>query len=147
MDADFTAALQFNEFYRNTQEESNVLFRDLDLARSKTELLGSRLQEWNLLKENVRISVYRKMYEDLDQFLKMERVLVAYTDIDGLMQTHSIKSHSSALATFIDSSKLILKAILLHNGNTLPSIPLGHSVHNKESHENMKILIDRKSVV
>ena len=51
MDADFTADLQFNEFHRNTHEELNDLFRDLDLAKSKAELLGSRMQQWNLLKE------------------------------------------------------------------------------------------------
>jgi GAF domain-containing protein len=90
MDADFTADIQFNEFHRNTQDELNDLFRDLDLAKSKVELLGSRLQQWNLLKENVRISVYCKRHEDLVQFFKMERGLVACTDIDGLMQTLSI---------------------------------------------------------
>ena len=61
MDADFTVDFQFNEFHRITQEELNDLVRDIDLAKSKAELLGSRLQQWNLLKENVRISVYRKM--------------------------------------------------------------------------------------
>jgi hypothetical protein len=89
-DADFTADLQFNEFHRITQEESNDLVRDLDLPRSKAELSGSRLQQWNLLKENVRISVYRKRHEDLVQIFKMERGLVACTDIDGLMQTLNI---------------------------------------------------------
>jgi hypothetical protein len=39
-------------------------------------------------------------------------------------------------------SKLSLKAVLLHNGNALPSIPIGHSVHNKESYKNMKILME-----
>jgi hypothetical protein len=43
MDADFTADLQFNEFNRNTQEELNDLVRNLNLAKSKGELLGSRL--------------------------------------------------------------------------------------------------------
>ena len=59
-DADFTAEFQCNEFHRITQEGLNDLIRDLDLPKSKAELLGSRLQQWNLLKENVRISVYRK---------------------------------------------------------------------------------------
>ena len=89
-DADFTADLQFNELHQITQEELNDLIRDFDLPKSKAELLGSRLQQWNLLKENVRISVYCKRYEDLVQFFKMERGLVACTDIDGLMQTPSI---------------------------------------------------------
>ena len=43
---------------------------------------------------------------------------------------------------FTDSSNLSLKAILLHNGNTLPSVPVGHWVHNKESYENVNILMD-----
>jgi len=90
MDADFTADLQFNELHRNTQEELNDLLRDLDLPKSKVELLGSKLQQWNLLKENVGISVYRKRHEDLVNFFKMERGLVACIDIDGLMQTLSI---------------------------------------------------------
>jgi len=44
-DADFTADLQFNEFHRITQEELNELIGDLDLPKSKAELLGSRLQQ------------------------------------------------------------------------------------------------------
>jgi len=43
---------------------------------------------------------YRKRHENLVQFFKMERDLVACTDIGGLMQTLSIKSQSSGLATF-----------------------------------------------
>jgi hypothetical protein len=142
MDADFTGDLQFNEFHRITLEELNDLVRDLDLPKSKAELLGSRLQQWNLLKENVRISVCHKRHEDLVQFFKMERVLVACTDIDGLMQTLDINHNPLDWRLFIDSSKLSLTAVLLHNGNNLPSIPVGHSVHNKESYENMKILTE-----
>jgi len=89
-DADFTAGLQLNEFHQITQEELNDLIRDLDLLKSKAKLLGSRLQQWNLLKENVRISVYRKRHEDLVQVFKKERGLVICTDIDGLMQTLNI---------------------------------------------------------
>ena len=42
---------------------------------------------------------------------------------------------------FIDSSKTSLKAVLLHNGNVLPSIPVGHAVHLKETYDNMKQLL------
>jgi hypothetical protein len=72
----------------------------------------------------------------------MEMGLVACTDIDGLMQTLSINHNPLDWQLFIDSCKLSLKAVLLHNGNTLPSIPIGHSVHNKESYVNMKILME-----
>ena len=82
---------------------------------------------WKLLKENVRISVSRKRHEDLVHFFKMERCLVVSTDIDGVMQTLKINHNALDWRLFIDSSKLSLKAVLLHNGNTLPSVPVGHS--------------------
>jgi len=58
------------------------------------------------------------------------------------MQTLNIKHNPLDWWLFIDLSKFSLKAVLLHNGNTLPSIPVGHSVHNNESYENMKILME-----
>ena len=88
------------------------------------------------------ISVYHKRHEDLVHFFKMERGLVACTDIDGLMQTFNINHSPLDWRLFIDSSKLSLKTVLLHNGNNLPSVPVGHSVHNKESYEKVNILMD-----
>lgn len=44
---------------------------------------------------------------------------------------------------FIDSSKTSLKAVLLHNGNTHASILVGHSVHMKESFENLAIVLNK----
>ena len=72
----------------------------------------------------------------------MERDLVACTDIDGLMQTLSINHNPLYWRLFLDSSKFSLKAVPLNNGNTLPSAPVGHSVHNNVSYENMKIQIE-----
>jgi hypothetical protein len=69
----------------------------------------------------------------LVEFFKIESGLVACNDTDGLMKTLSINHNPLDWRLFIDSSKLSLKAVLLHNGNTLPSIPIGHSVYNKES--------------
>jgi len=70
----------------------------------------------------------------------MERGLIACTDTDGLMQTLNINHNPLDWRLFVDSSQLSLKAVLLHNGNTLHSIPFGHSMH--ESYENMKILME-----
>jgi hypothetical protein len=44
---------------------------------------------------------------------------------------------------FIDSSKASLKAVLLHNGNKYPSVPLAHAVNMKESNENVKLLLEK----
>jgi len=81
------------------------------------------------------------MHEDVVQFFKMERGLVLFTDIDGLMQILNINHNPLDWRLFIDASQCSLKTVLLQNGNTLPSIRIGHSVQNKESYENLKIPI------
>ena len=40
-----------------------------------------------------------------------------------------------------DSSKLRLKAVLLNNGNSLSSIPVGYAVNMKKTYENMKLVL------
>jgi len=42
---------------------------------------------------------------------------------------------------FIESSKVSLKAVLLNNGNVLPSIPVAHTFGIKESDNSMKQLL------
>ena len=59
-EADFTACLQCNDSNRITQEVLNDLLRDLDLPKNKAELLDLIVQQWNFLKENVRISVHHR---------------------------------------------------------------------------------------
>jgi hypothetical protein len=44
---------------------------------------------------------------------------------------------------FIDSSKNNLKAVLLHNGNKSPSVPLAHAANMKECYENMELLFEK----
>ena len=43
---------------------------------------------------------------------------------------------------FIDCSKRSLKAVLLHNGNSSASMPITHSVHLKETYENLRIVLE-----
>ena len=64
------------------------------------------------------------------------------TDIQGLFQEIGIVYSPSDWRLFIDSSKQSLKAILLHNGNVHPSIPIAHSVQMKEDRESVKILLE-----
>jgi len=44
---------------------------------------------------------------------------------------------------FIDSSKVSLKVVLLHNGNRFPSVPLAHAANTKESYESTKLLLGK----
>ena len=64
------------------------------------------------------------------------------TDIQGLFQKIGIAYSASDWRLFIDSSKPSLKAVLLHNGNVYPSIPIAHSVQMKENCKSAKILLE-----
>lgn len=75
------------------------------------------------------------------QFFKMDGILAFCTDINGLMSTLNISYKPYEWRLFIDSSKTSLKAVLLYNGNTLPSIPIGHAKRIKESYENIQHLL------
>lgn len=68
--------------------------------------------------------------------------LVICIEIDGLMSALNISHKSEEWRVFIDSSQLSLKAVFLHNGNMLPSIPVGHAVHMKETYDDMKLRLD-----
>mgnify|MGYP003623728426 FL=1 len=72
----------------------------------------------------------------------MHENLVFCNDVDGLMVAMGMKHVPDEWRLFIDSSKLSLKVVLLHNGNKLPSIPIGHAVHMKETYDNIKVLIN-----
>jgi len=67
--------------------------------------------------------------------------LIYCTDVNGIMQELGYTHRSEEWRLFIDSSKLSLKAVLLHNVNMLPSIPIGYAAHTTETYENMKHLL------
>src|ERR1043165_5406791 len=118
-DPDFIPDIPSADIHRITQNELSDLIRDLDLSKNKAEILASRLQQWNLLQENVKISVYRDRYKDLTQFFAMKSDLVFCHEINGLMNSLNNEYKPEEWRIFIDASKLSLKAVLLHNGNEL----------------------------
>ena len=72
----------------------------------------------------------------------MQDSLCYCSDIDSLMNELGIQHIPNEWRLFIDSSKSSLQTELLHNGNDYPSVPIGHSVHMRESFENMAFLLD-----
>jgi len=54
-----------NDPHLISQRELNDLVRDLNLSKQQSELLASRLQQWNLVHSIVRISTFRKRNADL----------------------------------------------------------------------------------
>ena len=59
-DIEFTySGTSGNEPHWITQEDLNDLARDLYLSKQQSELLASRLKQWNLVQEAVRITSFR----------------------------------------------------------------------------------------
>lgn len=123
------------------QEELNDLVRDLSLSKQQAELLGSRLQQWNLLTDDTTISHFRNRNVNLSTFFQMQGQACVCTDIDNLMLELGYPHNPQEWRLFIDSSKLSLKAVLLHIGNTQPSVPLFHAVGMKETYQSMATLL------
>ena len=74
-----------------TQDELDDLVRDLELSKSKAELLGSRYKQWHLLKKSFRISLFRSRHQHLVPFFRKEYDLVFWYDVHGLRNALRIK--------------------------------------------------------
>ena len=130
---------------RFNQQDLNDLIRDLSLPKDKAELLASRLKERNMLKDDVRVCHFRIRNHNLKTYFVVDGPMVYCHDINGLFRELRQEHIPSDWRLFIDSSQRSLKAVLLHNGNSKPSIPIAHSVHLKETYDNMKLLLDTLS--
>lgn len=125
-----------------TQSELNDLMRDLDLSKEKSEILASRLQERHMLSSGVKVTYYRDRHKRFSKyFSKTDNVCYCH-DIIGLFKEFNELYDPIEWRLFVDSSKLSLKAVLLHQGNSKPSIPLAHAVNLKESYESMALLLN-----
>lgn len=132
-----------NEPHLLTQGDLNDLVRDLHLSKNQAELLGSRLKGWNLLDRGTKVCYFRNRQEDFKNFFSQEGDFVYCNDILSVMDTLGHSHNPEEWRLFIDSSKASLKAVLLHNGNKFPSVPLAHAINMKETYENMKIILDK----
>ncbi|XP_052834269.1 uncharacterized protein LOC128251480 [Octopus bimaculoides] len=141
VDADFTIENE-DVPQKFSQGELNDLVRDLSLSKDKAELLASCLHEKSLLNKDVCITHFRKRNRDLTSCFSVDGPLSFSNNTDELFHCLFQEHVPAESRLFIASSKRSLKAVLLHNGNKKPSIPIGHSVHMKECYENMQVLLN-----
>lgn len=132
-----SAPLTFN------QSELNDLVRDLGLSKDNSLILGSRLQEKNLLFPDTTFSWYKQREVEFLPFFSEKESLTYCNNVPDLLNKLGLENYTAKMwRLFMDSSKCSLKAVLLHNGNKYASIPLAHSVHLKEIYENLKTLLE-----
>ncbi|GBM77926.1 hypothetical protein AVEN_89589-1 [Araneus ventricosus] len=142
-DEEYPADLVHRQPHLVIQSESNYLVRDLELPKSESQFLGSRLQQWNLLKKGVKISSYRTRQSTLKLLLSEDEGLVFCPNSNELMIELKIPCDPHKWRLFIDSSKTSLKVVLLANGNDLPLVPVAYSVDMKETYENIYRILDK----
>ncbi|GBM19979.1 hypothetical protein AVEN_77904-1 [Araneus ventricosus] len=108
-DEEYPADLVHRQPHLVTQPELNYLVRDLELLTSKSQLLGSRLQQWNLLEKGVKISSYRTRQSTLKLLFSEDEGLVFCPNSNELMIELKMPCNPHKWRLFIDSSKTSLQ--------------------------------------
>jgi len=101
--------------YKITESKFNDLIGDLELPKNKA-------QQWILLHHSVKVTSFRTRNQEFKQFFKTVGYFTYCKDIDGLMDEMHMRHSPEQWRIFIDASKTSRKAVLLRNGNKLPSI-------------------------
>ena len=92
------------------------------------------MKECNFVTPNVSITYYRNRHYRFSKHFRKSEALCYCHDIHALFKEFKEEYNFNEWRLFIDSSKLGLKAVLLHQGNKKPSIPVAHAVNMKESY-------------
>ena len=79
--------------------------------------------------------------EEFKDFFSQEDGVLFCNDVCSIMEVLDHEHNPNQWHLFIDSSKVRLKLVLLHNGNRLPSVPLAPAAKTRESYESMKLLL------
>lgn len=130
------------EPYTLSQGDLNDLVRDLNLGKEMSELLASRLQEWKLLKKDVRVTAGRERSAHLAKWFSQKDKICYCNDILKLFDTMKEPCYPHEWRLFIDGSKTSIKAVLLNIGNRKPSIPVAFAIGMKEEYTTMKSILE-----
>ncbi|GBM20775.1 hypothetical protein AVEN_30025-1 [Araneus ventricosus] len=98
-----------------SRSDLNDLVRDLNLSKNQSELLASRLKEWNLLEKETKVCSFRKRQQDFQDFFSRDGDVIFCNDVDSLFKALGLQHKPQEWRLFIDSSNVSLKAVLLHN--------------------------------
>jgi hypothetical protein len=82
-----------------------------------------RLKCWNLLRQDHKTFFYPERHEKFKDFFSLEDGVVFCNNICSVMEVLGREYNPDQRRLFIDSSKVSLQLVLLHNGNRFPSPP------------------------
>ena len=114
----------------------------MNLTKEFSELLASRLNDWNLLQEGTKITFYRTIDDKFLRFFEELPDFVFCFDIPGFLLKLGVNDYKpEEWKLVIDISKGSFKSVLVHNSNRYAPIPIGHSTSLKEKHDAMKTIL------
>ena len=127
-----------------TQAQLNDLTRDLYLSKESTQLLGSRLGKNNLSAPQATFYWYQNRDDKFGKYFTRDEQhwLVYCNDVGGLVKALGMEYKAAKRRLFLDFSVRSMKAVFLHIGNNVASVPVAHSVVFKEFYLDMKYLLD-----
>lgn len=125
------------------QNKLDSIVAKLELTQHKSEELASFLKSNNVLAPGVKVTAYRSRQATLQTlFVVNDEKTSAYCpDVGKLMDAMEIKYEADDWRLFIDSSKLSLKAVLLHKTNKKPSVPIAYSTETKETYDALENIL------
>ena len=85
---------------------------------------------------------HRRRHEEFKDYFSQEDGVVFCNDVFSVMEVLG-HEYNPDQWRFIDTSKVSLKVVLLHNGNRFPSVPLALEAKMKESYESMTLLLGK----
>ena len=113
------------------------------MPKTIAEHFGSRLKVCILLQQSNEICLICYRQNDFKEFFFQENDLVFCNDVCCAIEAVGHKHNPTEGYLLIDSSRVRLKAVILHNGNKFQSVLLDCVANMKESCENMKLLLEK----
>lgn len=123
------------------QLEANNLVKEM--VKDEAEVVLSKLKRKGCLDKRVKITAVRTASNEFKGFFGIHesRKFAYCVDIPGLMKKLSgSEFNPSDWRVFGDGTGKFFDIALIHNGNTLPSVPIAYSRDPKETYANIKAM-------
>lgn len=99
--------------------------------------------EFQVYIAEIKITEYRDASSQFIDCFSQRKGLVYCNDISKLFTLFGYPHNADEWRLFIDYSSSGLKAVLLHNGNKQPTVPIAYSKSKSETYEVMKFLLKK----
>lgn len=92
---------------------------------------------------DISVKYFRTRSSNFYKWFDVDKGLTFCKNITALFLAFGYRYDAREWRLFIDGSSSSLKAVLLHNGNQQPAVPIAYSKTMKETYENLKIILHK----